>query len=217
MKRRNPRTAWAGLRLFGKNCRRRAARKGGKERCFTGLVRNIAPRCLWMRANIAVCARQRSIWRTMFWRFPQSDALRPYLPVEGSGVVVGRFAGKPGVSAVGSALCRWQNSGERMGRLPIVANERFLLVAGSDRPGAMWGVYALSRHALGVDPCYRFTGSHPAKRESLSLEEGITAGGPRTFRFRGWFLNDEDLLSDWRDGGGARPHRLSLLRAGDAS
>lgn len=130
--------------------------------------------------------------------------LRPYLPVEGSGVVVVGSLENPAFRQWVQPYVDGKTLAKEWEGFRIVANERFLLVAGSDRRGAMWGVYALSRHALGVDPCYRFTGSHPAKRESLSLEEGITAGGPRTFRFRGWFLNDEDLLSDWRDGGGAR-------------
>lgn len=69
-----------------------------------------------------------------------------------------------------------------------------IIIAGSDKRGTMWGIYALSR-MLGIPPCVRFV---PVEIKPCSfLQEGHFAGASQTYRFRGWFLNDEDLLSDW--------------------
>lgn len=130
--------------------------------------------------------------------------LRHYLPAEGTGNI-----------AVGSlenpAFAEWVRpwlDGEALAKewegFRILVDGQNMIVAGSDRRGAMWGIYHLSRYVLGVDPCYRFTGISPVAKSDLSMQQGTIAGGPQTYRFRGWFLNDEDLLSDWQDGGGAR-------------
>lgn len=129
---------------------------------------------------------------------------KPYLPADtDSGVVIG--------SLEDAAFARWvgeltdtQALADEWEGFRVIVTERLLVVAGSDRRGAMHGVYHLSRFHLGIDPCYLFTGSQPQPMETLRLPEGVYAGAPQTYRFRGWFLNDEDLLSDWKDGGGAR-------------
>ena len=117
---------------------------------------------------------------------------KPYLPTqEGRAVVVGSLE-NPAFAAwvkdcvdVDALKAEWE--GYR-----ISISERFLIVAGTDRRGAMWGVYYLTKNVLGVDPCYLFTGSRPEKKEKLELKEGTLCGAPKTYRFRGWFLNDED-------------------------
>ena len=126
-----------------------------------------------------------------------------YLPAEEAGVVVGSLENPAFAAYVAGRIDCGALAGEWEG-YRIVTDARCLIVAGSDRRGAMHGVYYLSREVLGIDPCYRFTGAAPARIDALSLEEGCIAGGPKGYRFRGWFLNDEDLLSDWKDGGGPR-------------
>jgi hypothetical protein len=79
-----------------------------------------------------------------------------------------------------------------------------LLIAGSDPRGTMWGLYDFIEKELGVDPMYFWTGLAPAARTELSWASIDRAAAPPSFRFRGWFINDEDLLTDWRDGGGPR-------------
>ncbi len=145
----------------------------------------------------------------------KSMPLRRYLPVEGSGgIAVGSLENPAFAAWISPWLDCEALAGEWEG-FRILVSGRGMIVAGSDRRGAMWGIYHLSRHVLGVDPCYRFTGMSPAARPALSMEEGVLAGGPKTYRFRGWFLNDEDLLSDWQDGGGARhidyPHYAQVI------
>jgi hypothetical protein len=79
-----------------------------------------------------------------------------------------------------------------------------LLVAGSDDLGAAFGVYAFAERYLGVDPLYFWSGREPARREALRWEKVALEAGEPSFRYRGWFVNDEDLLTEWRDGGGTR-------------
>lgn len=69
-----------------------------------------------------------------------------------------------------------------------------LAVIGSDRRGTMWGIYECCRRYLGVDPLYLWTDHAPVRRTVLSLPEEVLTDGPKTYRFRGWFINDEDLI-----------------------
>lgn len=83
------------------------------------------------------------------------------------------------------------------------AGER-LIVAGSDERGTMFGLYAFLQEHLGVDPLYFWSGREPQRRQALRWESvSLRSDGP-TFRFRGWFINDEDLMTEWRGGGGER-------------
>lgn len=75
-----------------------------------------------------------------------------------------------------------------------------ILVLGTDKRGAMWGIYRISR-LLGVPEAIRFLLTPPAP--CAELEEGLYADAPAG-RFRGWFINDEDLLCRWHDSGGFR-------------
>ena len=72
--------------------------------------------------------------------------------------------------------------------------EDTLLIAGSDDRGTMWGIYEFSRCFLGVDPLYLWTDHTPQKKDNLQLSGVNIVDGPKTFQFRGWFINDEDLI-----------------------
>jgi hypothetical protein len=79
-----------------------------------------------------------------------------------------------------------------------------LVIAGSDQRGTMYGVYAFCEHYLGVDPFYIWTGREPGMRDHLQWNEIELMQDEPTFKFRGWFLNDEDLLVGWMEDGGKR-------------
>ncbi|MBL9204229.1 MAG: glycosyl hydrolase 115 family protein [Opitutaceae bacterium] len=79
-----------------------------------------------------------------------------------------------------------------------------LVIAGSDERGTMFGLYALIESHLGVDPLYRWSSRAPAHRTSLSWDSIQLSSGEPTFKFRGWFINDEDLLTGWKESGGKR-------------
>ncbi len=81
---------------------------------------------------------------------------------------------------------------------------RALVVAGSDVRGTMFGLYAFAEQCLGVDPLYFWADRPPQKRERLAFSEVRIAAGEPTFRYRGWFINDEDLLTEWYLDGGQR-------------
>ena len=81
---------------------------------------------------------------------------------------------------------------------------RALVIAGSDERGTMFGLYAFLEQYLGVDPLYFWSDRPPRKRDRLAWPSVQIAGDEPTFRFRGWFINDEDLLSEWYLDGGAR-------------
>lgn len=76
-----------------------------------------------------------------------------------------------------------------------------IVILGKDKRAAMWGIYKLSEK-LGVLPCHRYSLTEPAKKDSLPAESWTDR--PKTYRFRGWFLNDEDLLTKRRISGGKR-------------
>ena len=70
--------------------------------------------------------------------------------------------------------------------------------------GTMWGIYTFSEQILGIDPCYLFNDLAIQPRESLSVGKVDIQRKPPAFGFRGVFINDEDLLTGWRNGGGIR-------------
>jgi hypothetical protein len=79
-----------------------------------------------------------------------------------------------------------------------------LRIQGSDARGTIFGVYAFLEQYVGVDPLYFWTGREPRPRPALSWESVSLNSGEPAFRYRGWFINDEDLLTEWKDGGGKR-------------
>ena len=79
-----------------------------------------------------------------------------------------------------------------------------LIIAGSDGRGTMFGLYAFIEKYLGVDPLYFWAGRPPQKRATLAWDSVKLGSGEPTFRFRGWFINDEDLLTGWKAGSGKR-------------
>ena len=79
-----------------------------------------------------------------------------------------------------------------------------LEIVGSDDLGAIFGVYRFSGEFLGVDPFFFWNGLEPQRRDRLSWENIDLAEETPKFRFRGWFINDEDLLTGCFHGDGRR-------------
>ncbi len=86
----------------------------------------------------------------------------------------------------------------------VSVEESLVTITGTDTLGTVFGIYAFAKSCLGVLPIYRLTDLFPAERETLLLEEESFRSAKRETRFRGWFLNDEDLLTDWKISGGVR-------------
>ena len=73
-----------------------------------------------------------------------------------------------------------------------------LVAAGADQRGSIYAAYALAEEILGVDPWYYWTDHEPAARTQIDVPADLNRRfGPPTFRYRGWFINDEDLLAGY--------------------
>jgi hypothetical protein len=77
-----------------------------------------------------------------------------------------------------------------------LAGSRLAFVAtGADVRGSIYAAYAFSERILGVDPWWYWADKEPARRESIKVPTDFNEHfGSPTFRYRGWFMNDEDLL-----------------------
>jgi len=78
------------------------------------------------------------------------------------------------------------------------ALKQIICLTGADMRGTIYAIYHFSQTVLDVDPMYLWTGNQPARRTSITLPAGFTRLYPRpVFRYRGFFTNDEDLLTGW--------------------
>ena len=74
-------------------------------------------------------------------------------------------------------------------------------LAGSDMLGTIYAIYQFSQQYLGVDPMYYWTDHQPARRTAIQLPAALHERvPPPVFRYRGFFINDEDLLTGWAPG-----------------
>ncbi|MCG8310743.1 MAG: glycosyl hydrolase 115 family protein [Cytophagales bacterium] len=85
-------------------------------------------------------------------------------------------------------------------RLRKDENGRPALVAtGADMRGSIYAAYALSEEILGVDPWYYWVDKKPLVQSSINIPSGFNKQfGSPTFKYRGWFINDEDLLHGFK-------------------
>ena len=98
------------------------------------------------------------------------------------------------------------------------AGDTLTVTAGDDR-GFLYGLLAISRELLGVEDFWFWNDQHFTPQESIPVAGGYARQSrPAAVRWRGWFLNDEVLLSAWRpDGSSELPWEMALealLRCG---
>lgn len=93
--------------------------------------------------------------------------------------------------SISVAPANWNKSG----------GTRVVVLAGADMRGTIYAVYEFAQKYLGVDPLYYWTDHEPMRRASIeipaSLNERFSAP---VFQYRGFFINDEDLLTGWAPG-----------------
>jgi hypothetical protein len=81
------------------------------------------------------------------------------------------------------------------------SHTKVVLLAGADVPGTMYAVYEFSERYLGTDPLYYWTEREPARRASVAIPASLDLKlPPPVFKYRGFFINDEDLLTGWAPG-----------------
>jgi hypothetical protein len=76
-----------------------------------------------------------------------------------------------------------------------------VLLTGADMRGTIYAIYQFSQEYLGVDPMYYWTDLVPARRTNITVPVDLQQAYPAPlFKYRGFFLNDEDLLTGWAPG-----------------
>ncbi|MDE3186651.1 MAG: glycosyl hydrolase 115 family protein [Acidobacteriota bacterium] len=81
---------------------------------------------------------------------------------------------------------------------PRAKQRQVVCLTGADMRGTIFAIYEFSQSVLGVDPMYLWTDKQPGKRTSIQLRADFAHVFPSpVFRYRGFFPNDEDLLTGW--------------------
>lgn len=88
-----------------------------------------------------------------------------------------------------------------------------VVAKGADVRGAIYAAYTFSEEFLGVDPWYFWTDHEPKPRQEIAVPANLDQSfGQPTFRYRGWFINDEDLLNRFSpDPLRENPYSLEML------
>lgn len=80
---------------------------------------------------------------------------------------------------------------------PFENVDEALVIVGSDRRGAVYGIYELSEQ-IGVSPWYDWADAPVMHQDNLSIVKGEYTAGEPAVRYRGIFLNDEaPCLTTW--------------------
>lgn len=80
---------------------------------------------------------------------------------------------------------------------PLSGVKEALVIAGSDKRGAIYGIYELSEQ-IGVSPWYDWADVPVVPNQNLSLARGTYTAGEPVVEYRGIFLNDEaPSLTSW--------------------
>jgi hypothetical protein len=76
-----------------------------------------------------------------------------------------------------------------------------VVLAGADIRGTIYAIYQFSEQYLGIDPLYYWTDHDPVRRTSVAFPTSLqqTFAAP-VFKYRGFFINDEDMLTGWAPG-----------------
>ena len=75
----------------------------------------------------------------------------------------------------------------------IIVKDGHAEFSGTDERGIMWAIYTFSDEYLGVFPLWFWADQKKPRLDKLTMRDYISE--PFRFRYRGWFLNDEDLLT----------------------
>lgn len=120
---------------------------------------------------------------------PDGARIAVIVGVAGRGGLVDQLAaaGKIGLAEVAG---RWEAFGQFVVDRPLPGLDKALVVAGSDRRGAAFGLYDLSEK-IGVSPWYWWADVPVERSATLYLTAGARTDAPAV-RYRGFFINDEE-------------------------
>lgn len=92
---------------------------------------------------------------------------------------------------------QWESTLTQVVNHPLPGIARALVIAGSDKRGAIYGIYDLSQE-IGVSPWYWWADVPVIHQDALYVEAGRRVQGPPAVKYRGIFLNDEaPSLTGW--------------------
>lgn len=86
---------------------------------------------------------------------------------------------------------RWESYLVQLVRNPLPGVDKALVIAGSDRRGAAYGLLSVSR-TIGVSPWYWWADAPIVKKDQLHLKVDKYISKEPTVKYRGIFINDED-------------------------
>lgn len=86
---------------------------------------------------------------------------------------------------------RWENYLVQLVRNPLPGVDKALVIVGSDRRGAAYGLLSVSR-TIGVSPWYWWADAPIVKKDQLNLKVDKYISKEPTVKYRGIFINDED-------------------------
>ena len=133
----------------------------------------------------------------------------------GRSPVIDRLIREGKVDASGVAG-KWESFAIQVVERSLPGVRSALVIAGSDKRGAIYGVYDVSEQ-IGVSPWYYWADVPVVHRDALYVKAGRYVEGPPAVRYRGIFLNDEaPALSGWvREKFGMAPVTNHAGRPGD--
>ena len=86
-----------------------------------------------------------------------------------------------------------------------------ICLTGADMRGTIYAIYQFSQTVLGTDPMYLWTDKQPERRTAIMLPADFAKVYPSpVIKYRGFFPNDEDLLSGWIPGSKSEKTGISL-------
>lgn len=78
----------------------------------------------------------------------------------------------------------------------IKAEGNVLTFEGADELGLIYALYTFSEEVLGVDPWYFWNDFMPEKKSEIDIPENFSLCGEEPdFKYRGFFINNEDMLT----------------------
>jgi hypothetical protein len=95
----------------------------------------------------------------------------------------------------------------------IEASPQELLVRAADSLGCIYALLFISENFLGVTPFWFWNDQAFVKRRFVAIPLSAWRSPPYVVRYRGWFVNDEVLLENWKAEPGNREHWAMVFEA----
>jgi len=109
-----------------------------------------------------------------------------------------------GKAVKGDILLRTDADDSRWEAYDVEVSGGVLKISGSDARGTMFGVYDFIENYLGVDPLSFWNDTPVPVKDNLAWKDVSIHRDTPSVRYRGWFIDNEDLLSDWKEPSGKR-------------